>query len=139
MLKVTELMINDWVRINGSDFRVMEIKKKGVIKLYDIVLGREHQIDFNTDYLEEFLEPIPLTGEILEKIGFKERNPLFGNKEYISDFHVMLCSWNNGESFNYHFYEPVNGRDCWFPHEVRYVHELQHYFKDCKLEKEIVL
>ena len=29
MLKVTELMINDCVRINGSDFRVREIKKKG--------------------------------------------------------------------------------------------------------------
>lgn len=84
------------------------------------------------------LRPIPLTHEILEKLGFKERNPYFGNKEYISDFHVMLRSWNNGESFNFHFYESASGRDCWFPYPVQYVHELQHYFKDCNL-KDIVL
>ena len=35
MIKVTELMINDCVSINASNYLVKDIKKKGVIKLYE--------------------------------------------------------------------------------------------------------
>lgn len=116
-MKVNELMIGDWVLFAGSKYQI-------------------HKEDYSANYV---FEPIQLTSEILEKNGFKERDPFYGNKEYTSDFHVMLRSWDNGESFNFHFYESTSGRDCWFPYSVQYVHELQHYFKDCKIEKEIIL
>ena len=85
-MKVNELMIGDWVLFAGSKY---QIRKEDFSRNYDF-------------------EPIQLTSEILEKNGFKEQHgPYFGNKEYISDFHVMLRSWDNGESFNFHSSMPV--------------------------------
>ncbi len=65
-------MINDWVCINGSNYLVKEIKKNGVIKLYEDTKYSEHEIEFNADYIEDNIEPIPLTEEILDKNGFKK-------------------------------------------------------------------
>ena len=131
-----DLLIGDWVALKSDKTPIkVETNLGGAINIERSYFSGSYE----GGIYDEDLEPIPLTHEVLEKIGFKEYGPYYGNKEYTSDFHVMLRSWTNGESFNFHFREPETGRDCWFPYPVKYVHELQHYFKDCKIEKEIIL
>lgn len=146
MLKVTELMVNDWVSINGSNFRVMEIKKKGVIKLYDIVLGMEHQIDFNTDYLEESLEPIPITTEILEKSGFEAGYLTVLDEHYLKGIdsragYVRLRFYKAGKIYLELslFGTPKTTRTMQVRTEIRYVHELQHILYEAEIEQEIIV
>lgn len=91
----------------------------------------------------EQLEPIPLTPDILEKNKFtKNRGPtswkfetkredlidIYGIREYhlsinIEDTH---CS---GKGYRWLLYDFV----------IRYVHELQHILRDCRIEKEIII
>ena len=152
MIKVTDLMINDWVSINGSNYLVKDIKKKGVIKLYEDTQWGEHDIDFNTDSLEEFLQRIPLTEEILEKNGFKKWTWWKHHKDdtvtyAIGDgLHVeieeQMINGKNEKIFN--LVDNCNdsgdyGYESNYICDVNYVHELQHALKLCKIEKEIVL
>ena len=132
-------MINDWVSINGSNYLVKDIKKKGVIKLYENTKLGEHEIDFNTDSLEEFIEPIPLTSEILEKNGY---TPHDGFTEQAVDWRsednrIIMSDWE----YDNHWYIHIDNEDmdtiC--TAEITYVHELQHALKLCRIEKEIVL
>lgn len=152
MIKVTELMINDWVSINDSNYKVKDIKKNGVIKLYEDTQFGEHEIEFNSDYLEEFISPIELTEEIFHKNGFK--NDVIAQKSIIaegaSNFSVILISEDNRITIN-NIDEYINSFNKWYIHidtedmrtlctaEITYVHELQHLLKLCKIEKEIVL
>lgn len=130
-MKVEELMINDWVSINDSNFQVKVIKKKGVIKLYDNTEWGEHEIDFNTDYLEEFLQPIPLTEEILEKNGFEKD----------IDYGYFIGQSNSGYYiyFNNNHLSIQAGYDAIEFAWCEYVHELQHALKLCGIIKSIKL
>lgn len=94
----------------------------------------------------EFLEPIPLTPEILEKNGFVEDKSVGYCERYIwadsmrlpqtvvefsfgDDGATMLNCWiklNDGEN-NIHICDPS------------YVHQLQHALRLCGIEKEIIL
>lgn len=139
MIKVTELMINDWVSINGSNYKVKDIKKNGVIKLYEDTQWGEHEIDFNTDSIEAFLQPIPVTKEILEKNGFKKDNIETwryhlndGNDWFIydSDNCILYRKEYNDIKEYYDYFELF---------QLKYVHEFQHALKLCKIEKEIIL
>lgn len=132
MIKVTELMINDWVSINGSNYKVKDIKKNGVIKLYEDTQWGEREIELNSDYLELFVEPIPLTKEILEKNGFD------------GDVYSWLDAGNEKTLVYYPFEHRLTleyGDKCelLFKCQCFSVHELQHALKLCGIEKEIVL
>lgn len=158
MIKVTELMINDWVSINDSNYLVKDIKKKGVIKLYENTQWGESEIEFNTDYLEEFIQPIPLTPEILENNGIKlsstythpyrdgeweegeleeakKRYPMYVYQTL--DPHITFVIRPNEQELKVRSsnYKTIVEKK----EEVIYVHELQHALKLCKIEKEIVL
>lgn len=143
MIKVTELMINDWVKLNGSNYQVQVIKKKGVIKLYENTKYGEHDIELNTDWIEEFVEPIPLTSEILEKNGYTPHDDLVGRVvEWCSeDNRIIMSDWEYDINSNNHWYIHIDNEDmdtiC--TAEITYVHELQHLLRLCKIEKEIVL
>ena len=70
-----------------------------------------------------WIEPIPLTAEILEKNGFV----LDGESWWYKDFRIVLSS-SKGVSL-------VCGRQIKFC----YVHELQHALRLCGIDKEIIL
>ena len=131
-MKATDLMINDWVCINDSNYQVQDLKKKGVIKLYENTTWGEHEIDFNTDSLEEFLQPIPLTKEILHKNGF------------IGEVYLWIDAGNEKTLVYYPFEHRLTleyGDKCeiLFKCQCFSVHELQHALKLCGIEKEIVV
>jgi len=133
MIKVKELMINDWVKLNNSNYQVQVIKKKGVIKLYENTKYGEHEIELNTDWIEEFIEPIPLTEEILKKNGFLEdSNGIFYLKENLKfgfKKDIDYGCWFINRADNYKEY--ICTCDS--------VHELQHILKLQQIEKEIIL
>lgn len=91
-------------------------------------------------------QPIPLTVEILEKNGFNEP-PLEMQKR---ERFVVLCKeYQINYYFNINWFSiyknaGVNGSDypvfiCSFQERIKYVHELQHALRLCRIKKEIVL
>ena len=101
------------------------------------------------------INPIPLTPEILEENGFVQDNAIadsFGFEIFGID--NLLCGLSYGEEIDTWIFEtfkpwthtdydgaPVDwGYDtrAIIP-DIRYVHELQHALKCCKIDKEIVL
>ena len=125
-MKPNELMIRDWVAnpINGKPMRVMSLTR-------DVELGL-------SGFYDE-VDPIPLTAEILEKIGFVEFMP--HNWQIVID-NIMIeirepehnmaiwLDWNEHDTGTYASYI--------FP-VPNYVHELQHALRLRNIEKEIEL
>ena len=144
-MKQTDLMIGDWVQFTYTPygqnesrtivFQVSEVENFSAAGLYfvcGVKYGRVCEV--------EKLQPIPLTAEILEKNGFdgeyKASYQIYESKE----FDVMYISiWKNRLSIR-------KSPDIRQPHSserlsitCNYVHELQHAFRLCGIEKEIEL
>jgi hypothetical protein len=125
-MKANELMIGDWIQLDGSYYRIRELKKKGVIKLYDITQYGEHEVELTTDWIEEFIQGIPLTEEILNK-NFPEYEPGYD------------IGWWPTEDGKYHIEFSRDKMEVDMECGIDYVHELQHLLKLIKLDKEIEL
>lgn len=76
-MKAKELMIGDWVRLNDSYYQIEDVSNNGWVHL----LYNNARVHLPTDYIVEYLRPIPLTPEILEKNEFN-----FGNTASEEDF-----------------------------------------------------
>jgi len=129
-MKATELMIGDWVFYIGDGEpkkrKVLEITALKQVELFD---GK----DWSSWFLvgEKYIEPIPLTPEILEKNGFTRYGQVYANlQQWVGKFGDKRKSFvqdiRTGE---------WGMNDVW----INYVHELQHVLKLCGIEKEIVL
>ena len=126
-MSINEIMVGDWVYIKDYPMRK---EAKQVVP--------EHFVRS----LVEF-EPIPLHSEILLKNGFVDNG--FGEYSYFADeerIRVYLRSCEEyymttdnawlAQAYN-HDFESIGSI------ELTYVHELQHFFKSCKLDIIIVL
>lgn len=126
-MKAKELMIGDWVRNDLGEYQtVVELRESGAMLAY------------NDIYPYDAIEPIPITPEILEKnLGVVERSSdgynLVINRELILAFHLEA-------TLDFWIAQPSD-----WPHLTyslplpRYVHELQHALRLCRIDKEIVL
>lgn len=143
-MNANELMIGDWVQIPESTFldtkypvRVVLVNEYGYVELFDGSGDFGHNIN-------EGVEPIPLTPEILEKNGFVKvpheyeypecqcwTNDVDGNYsfEIVTDEHRKPYILGNGDMGDYE----------WVNFECKYVHELQHALRLAGINKEIVL
>ena len=141
-MKTNELMVGDWVHLHykhiitgedvHSDFQVGEIREEDIWA----IPTENHRGNMGDC---RFIEPIPLTREILEKNGFD-----------CSDKEIARFYFEDGD-YKEHFtlramYEKETGtQKGWgfFAFNVLvvldYVHELQHALKICGIEKEILL
>ena len=122
-IKISELSIGDWVKIKGTDKIVKIAQING--DLDEIrVFGYKH---FYCFYDLDYIEPILLTPEILERNGIR--------KTYESDEYSVY----KGEGFNVTEYYT----ELWeFERHrnrlmIRYVHQLQHALRLAGVEKEI--
>ena len=134
-MKAKELMIGDWVR---NDFNQVE-------KVFEL---RETQamLSYNDLYDYDDLEPIPLTGEILENNGFREDDKGFGNKCYVcevpygtgdDDDYAYLCMTDFGKYWQMDVSLVVGGTQTNIPNCG--VHHLQHMLTLLGIEIEIKL
>lgn len=143
-MKANELMIGDLVRVSKD----VSIKKGTIVEIRAIDADREfHELKGcatcvpvdNPDGLSggvwlDYLEPIPLTEEILKANGYEEHvgeKGMYGVTiaPYFKrdDSPEVFC---DGNPFAVWFDDPV---------DIKYVHQLQHVLRLCGVEKEMEL
>lgn len=138
-MKATELMTGDWVM--SKDLKI-PIRVRNVMNHYGISISFYH--NGNEYIVQDFqIEPIPLTTEILEKNEYCydeasdawELIPTdsFGIRKDEDDNCFYFClgifdAFNKYSDITYHYIT-----------KIEYVHELQHMFLLCGIDKEIIL
>ena len=135
-------MIGDYVKYQECIYIVEEISAKGWVHL--IYPKTKARLNLASDYIINLLEPIPLTAEILEKLGFSKvpqtkcSNPyhwtldvyeeesedlLYSIRAYKTLFRGMYISIDN-----YADCEPIK-----FSKQIEHFHELQHALRSSGL------
>lgn len=128
-MKTTDLMIGDWVKTGTDIVQVVAIDERGIY-VDDPISTRLVHVDFR------FVKPILLTGEILEKNGFKLIRPVEGIREWLAYRDVFtMCYLLYDKIFE--FYNLIVS-DNKIIH-IFCVHELQHAMRVCGIKKEIEL
>ncbi len=116
-MKATDLMLNDLVLFGGKVAKVIGIDTDGKVS----VLFDGHLIA--RFVCEEKLLPIPITPRILEENGWN----------YDDIDHEWYGFGLNLGGYNPEEYTILDGR------RISFVHKLQHFLRDCKINKEIIL
>lgn len=137
-MKANELMIGDWVYDNDYPMQITEIKfrRRGEppYKLIGSLKGDGLEMEnISLDYIQ----PIPITKELLEKNGLVRDNLIKS-----CNFYVIISnrvSLHDGKEF-------MNSRNMWHAHinnedyrtiahcELTYLHEFQHLLTLCKID-----
>lgn len=139
-MKANELMIGDWVVYNGDVEYTDPIKIEGMDIATDMLITSDRE-----DVGFEGVEPIPLTGEILEKNGFNridENTYSFRRCGGDGEIKIRVIDLTCGEWELYAMdYDKYSDTRTSFSNEQSFlkVHELQHALKLCGIEKEIQL
>lgn len=139
-MKAKELMIGDWVHYRGTNIQVTSLYDKG--NSNEIGWSDKESVWVNG----RTIEPIPLTGEILENNGFREDDKGFGNKCYVcevpygtgdDDDYAYLCMTDFGKYWQMDVSLVVGGTQTNIPNCG--VHHLQHMLTLLGIEIEIKL
>ena len=145
-MKVNELMIGDWVLVNGIPMQIQAIDDvDGEImagdELYCLIEDRVHS--------EDKIEPIPLTSEILEKNGFKKEVDKNNFESYLyynfaGDGFIRVILWDGGDgdwSIKIGNYDKFDDNEIIYKNDFVFLklHQLQHALKLCGIDKEIVI
>lgn len=140
-MKANELMVGDWVLINGTPRKI-----QAVDGFDDEIMADDELYTLAEDryYSEDKVEGVPLTAEILEKNGFEKGTyelPVSGKKipKYsyaevegdIKEVALLPLTMNFTWSFS-----AVDGT-C-IP-VIQSLHQLQHALRLCGIEEEITL
>lgn len=140
-MDVNELMIGDYIRQKHSN---LVLKVSAITPPYVQCEGE------NGQFHEDTIEPIPLSVEILESNGFKLVGDHTSHWQICGDgyddiqisgvpdpkHHVTLILNAHKDSTTgtgYGFYRMI------YDMPIRYVHELQHIMRICRIGKEIKL
>lgn len=143
-MKATNLMIGDYIQDLAGDLCQVIVLDRHVAQVE--TLTGVHQGD-TTRYLHE-AEGVPLTPEILEKIGLEEygrRGLEYQYWEPLGDKRAIFLEKMPQDDYWYGFVGSglPDNLDCNEPDTVfkhfSYVHELQHALRLCGIEKEIIL
>ena len=144
-MKANELMIGDWMYVNGLTQQVFDLaynqnEKELTIGVLD-PQGDVYQCFYGFDHVE----PIPLTAEILKKNGFKNDVSVFEQnmRDVRRNFSRLVVVIEQTEEFAKAKPQSPNyiikvGSDM-LELALDYVHELQHALRLCGIEKEIEL
>ena len=139
-IKISELSIGDWVnqKMNDGAYQVQWIDREmvGLIKH----TGTEEDGSIRlTAVLLWFIEPIPLTAEILENNGFEKGEIYEGNSSIVFTNGNISISWFNGARWKrLRIYNALGDTELCSA-IVRNVHQLQHALRLAGVEKEVVL
>ncbi len=118
---MTDFKLGDWVQYNGKVAKIVSIN------IYGECLIHYPDATVDNSALEKYLEPIPLTGDILLKNGWTEVSK--GSDEYIYYFndspaYLRTCD-NLVDSKLYTCPDYYPNEDI-SKKEIKYVHQLQH-------------
>lgn len=144
MIKVTDLMIGDWIRISSDDSINNDIRGKAVQVLGLCDEDAEIRVDLGNDTVygyfwsesEDDFAPIPLTAEILEKNGFEHLSRTsYYDYESLDGYVVRYDAWDKRLKVLKDLDVAYNSGD----YADIYVHTLQHVLKLLGINKEITL
>lgn len=142
-MKANELMIGDWVlTLDPTHKKQVYAQIWAIEEGQTSILVKKDITDWFVDI--EWLEPIPLTSEILEKNGIKLEgvgdNGISTPPKWRNRFEkwVLRTQWRD----TFIWYDRT--AKYWHLHDMGaakllYVHELQHALRLCGIEKEIEL
>lgn len=130
-MKVTNLMVGDWMLINNIPHKIQAIDSiddeiQADDELYYIGEDRYHS--------EDKIEGVPITPEILEKNSIKKRRDeyaVFG-WEGMKQWYVTLEDFKPQYDF---WFITSSDRDLNISGQIRYVHQLQHALRICGLDE----
>lgn len=132
-MEANELMIGDWVKI-VKDAPIMSCECHQI----DWVRTGELGLDNRKVVTYPYIEPIPLTAEILEKNGWLYQ-------EYPDD-EKFIWPVDNEIEMPFRLLVGMDGNRYWVTVgigglmcPINYIHELQHALRLCGIEKEIEL
>lgn len=116
-MKSRELMVGDWVIANGNTDN----------KPHRVTALTLTRIDFDNNevHVAEYIEPIPLTAEILEKNGFEVISRSIDSTSYRLGLREVFVFLKEG-----YFNITIKDTDIF---GLTYVHELQHAMRLCGL------
>jgi len=166
MLKFSDLSIGDYFywgipksNIDGDDDVEFEIKQ---LNLGHFVFMEENV--WNEDDLNEFVKPIEITHELMNKLGFSKEETWAGIIQYSYSRKIKDgIEYNNYKGMTFDLKECVHvimnknkdevrkiETDCFNhagyfhvervkPTYTHYIHELQHIMRECGIEREINL
>lgn len=150
-IKISDLSVGDWIAtesaqlaIEGNDIATAFVEKaKKPIQIVSVlgdeqlVFGRIEELDgFTTIYLKaEYIEPIPLTPEILEKNGFVKSSECCWSKPSIecACFRYGTKYWDIRTGGRNRAYRPTRISID----NILHTHQLQHALRLAGVEKEI--
>ena len=116
-----ELMIGDWVLLNGNPLKIQAIDSLGaeIVANGDLFCIKEDRWAYTADKIDS----IPLTPEILEKNGWNHSNRLMITRIDDNDFY-----WSE-ELGGILYKNQYNMCNC------KYVHNLQHALRLCGFDE----
>lgn len=125
MIDIKDLMCGNWIYLSDPEDR----EDTRDIHYIDEVCRDYIRVEYFGDFFDYiYIEPIPVTKEILEKIGFKEDTAMvkfyrYWDKEYKYKLDVDEGYTNSGKKWSVH----IDNGDCATigSGEFDYVHELQ--------------
>jgi hypothetical protein len=121
-----DLMVGDWLMSFGAPHKVVGIRTD----MLEPHIKTDMSDTWYEEGIENLLEPIPLTPEILKKNGFS------------CDGYAILRLEDNSELL-YYFHEYKLTRfyksEIIFRCQCVYAHELQHALKLCGIDKNIIV
>jgi hypothetical protein len=130
-MEAKDFMIGDYLKTSFGVAKIISIDKVGITL-------ENKDGEFDIDFYDEdaWMQEIPLTPEILEKNGFESDNNMFGLCDYeLSESYILE---NRGNRFS--FVKRIPGHSGTFHIiDVKYVHQLQHILRLCRIKKEIII
>lgn len=143
-MKITELMIDNWIQLNNSNYRIKRINKNGHMILWEKFGKYELEPEFNTSHLIDVIEPIKVTPEILENNGFDEYCGLWPYPTYRYDDGINVCitfAFPAGKkTTRTKSFIEIDTKDNYIQcFQCEYVHQLQNILRLCNINKDIEL
>lgn len=147
-MKATELMIGDYARVNRDgicikkgtivEIRGIKLAKENIFFAFCRSLDKDQFLDVIYCIVCEYLSPIPLTPEILEKNGFIKRISYGNYRWYLDGKNSITLNIYSERDKIWRIMIDTNRNENTIVY-VTLVHELQHALKLCGIDKEIEL
>lgn len=148
-MRAEELMVGDFLIVNkdglcikkGSVVRVRGIDADTIFRFGELIGSATCRPLDNTQFDGgiwcDYLDPIPLTPEILEKNASESNKNMFGGMNYAlnADFFIE----NRGDRFCLSRRMSGHKYSTFWVCDIHYVHELQHTLRLCGIKNEIML
>lgn len=138
-LKISDLSVGDWVRYKGKEYSIASIYMAAEGYPHEAALTYQG-ISCGCAYID-YLEPIPITAEMLEKNGLFRHERDDDNPELIvlSNHFIMARTYTDVDWWRVLIYDEELPSEELFNGIIHSVHQLQHALRLAGVDKEINL